>query len=374
MKRISLVTTRMIIAWSGLLLLAAGCGGNKDEAGTEIIRPVRYVQVFASGGERVRSFSGISQAGKESRLSFKVPGNITRLAVAVGDPVDAGDLIARIDPDDYRLQVEEAEANLNRAQAQSRNANAQLDRVRGLYENQHTSLNDLDAAQTAYDVADAAVRSADKGLAQARNQLGYTELKAPVAGDIARVLIEENENVGAGQAVVVLTSGDQADVLVSVPEILIAQIREGEDVDVALDAIPGRQFAAKIIEVGVSATGTATTYPVKVRLAGQHDGIRPGMAAEVRFSFSSESGRERIIVPPVSVGEDRSGRFIFVVEDMKDGIGTARRRNVRVGELLSGGIEITEGLADGEWLVTAGVNKLTDGRSVRLGTSQGSGQ
>jgi len=135
---------------------------------------------------------------------------------------------------------------------------------------------------------------------------------------------------------------------------------------VSFDAIPDGSFPATVTEVGVASVGFATTYPVKVRLETSHEGIRPGMAAEVTFRFSSGDGRERFVVPPVSVGEDDAGRFVFVVEATGDGLGVAKRVPVKVGELTSRGLEITKGLKDGDLLVTAGVSRMTDGQKVRL--------
>ncbi len=90
------------------------------------------------------------------------------------------------------------------------------------------------------------------------------------------------------------------------------------------------------------------------------------MAAEVAFNFQATDNRERFLVPPFAVGEDREGRFVFVVEPQESGLGTVRRRAVTVGELTSDGLEILSGLADGEEVVTAGVTKITDGLTVRI--------
>lgn len=366
--RISRALCLLLVASS-----AAGCSRETEQA-SPVIRPVRYQQVFASGGERTRSFSGVTRAGVESRLSFKVSGTVERVAVEVGDAVSAGDLIARVDPKDYRLQEEEAQASLRRQEAQERNASAAYDRTRSLYENGHASLNDLDAARASFETARAAVRAAEKALELARSQLGYTTLSAPVDGSIASVSVEVNENVQPGQVVAVLTSGSQPEMEVSVPEVLIGDIHAGDAVTVTCDAIPGERFEATVTEVGVAAMGMATTFPVVVRLDEPNPAVRPGMAGEVVFSFASEGGVSRIYAPPPAVGEDRESRFVFVVEDVTEGVGVAKRRTVTVGELTSDGLEIAEGLRDGDLLVTAGVTKLVDGQQVRLlARSGGSG-
>jgi len=95
-------------------------------------------------------------------------------------------------------------------------------------------------------------------------------------------------------------------------------------------------------------------------------GFRSGLAAEVTFRFEGRKGQARMLVPPVAVGEDRDGRFVFVVEEIEGGLGIVRRRPVVVGELTAEGLEILDGLVDGERIVTAGVRRLHDGRKVRL--------
>ncbi len=354
----------ILLAVMPWVLLLPACEG-EEPVREPIIRPVRTQQVFSTGGTRVRTFAGAAQAGLESRLSFKVAGTVRVLNVQVGDVVQAGDLIAELDPIDYRLQVEETEASLERARADLRNAEAKYARTRALYENRNASRDDLDAARAGAESARAQVQSIEKRLELARAQLRYTRLEAPTDGAIAQVGVEANENVQAGQMVVLLTSGARAEVKVGVPGILISRVREGDPVEVTFDAIPGEVFPASVTEVGV-VTGMSTTYPVTVLLEEADPDVRPGMAAEVAFRFGSPEDRERYIVPPIAVGEDRHGRYVFLVEKTSEEMGFTRRRPVKVGELREEGIEILEGVSDGDLLVIAGISKITDGMKVKL--------
>ena len=348
-----------------LIAIVIACGKEQPPP-QEIIRPVRYQPVYATGGGKERWFSGAARADVESRLSFKVAGNVQRIHVEVGDRINKGAMIAELDPTDHQLHVQDEEASLLRAQSQARNARADYSRVQSLYVNQNASRADLDAALADKESADAQVESNTNKLELAKLQLRYTRLTAPVAGSIASVDAEVNENVRSGQSIVMLTGTGSPEVEVTIPEILIYQLREGAEVAVKFDALGGKSFPATITEVGVASVGFATTYPVRVRLEETDSSIRPGMAAEVLFKFESTGGRERFIVPPVAVGEDREGRFVFLVESAENGIGVARRTPVTVGDLSSQGLEITEGLKDGDLLITAGVSRIADGQKVRL--------
>ena len=332
----------------------------------EVLRPVRCTTVYATGGTQERWFSGAARADVESNLSFKVSGTVRAIGVKVGDRVQKGATIAELEPTDYELQVQDAQASLLQAQSQARNAIANYTRVQGLYVNQNASRADLDAALAQKESAEAHVASLEKKLELAQLQLEYTRLTAPVAGSIASVDVEVNENVDAGKSIVMLTGVGRKEVKVTIPEILITQIHDSDAVTVRFDAIAGRTFPGTVTEVGVSSTGFATTYPVRVQLDQAVPEVRPGMAAEVRFRFEGSGGRSAFIVPPVAVGEDREGPFVFVVEATGDGLGVTRRQRVTVGELTSRGLEILTGVEDGDLIVTAGVSRIADGRKVRI--------
>ncbi len=361
---------RRLPALFAAALLAPACGEPPPLA-EPVIRPVRHVIARATGGQRTRTFSGVARAGVESALSFRVAGTIARLSVQVGDQVRAGAPIAHLDPVDYELQVREAEASLRQAEARAGNLEADLRRVRSLYENDNAARTDLDAAVAAFDSAAAQVESVAQRLDLARRQVDYTRLTAPVAGAIAEVLAEVNENVSPGQPVVVLASGSAPEVGFGVPEALIRQIREGMAVAVGFDAIPGQRFEGAVTEVGVTTTATGTTFPVTVRLGPDASDIRSGMAAVVDIVFGDEDAPDRFILPTHAVGEDRAGRFVFVAEPAADGLAVVRRRPVMVGAFAAGGLEVVEGVAEGERVVVAGVNRLRDGDEVRLEAAGG---
>ncbi len=333
------------------------------------IRPVRYLEVFSTGAGRVRTFSGSAQADVETSLSFRVGGNIRRVLVDRGDRVEEEQLIAELDPTDFELQVQEAEAALSQAQAQARRAEADYERVRGLYENRNAAKADLDAIRAAAESARAQIDASVKRLEQARSQLSYTRLRAPASGSIASVPAEVNENVDGGDEIAVLTSGLRPQVYVAVPESLIGEITRGDSVVVTFDALPGRALTAVVTQVGVTATELATTFPVAVQLREATEDVRSGMAADVAFTFGSSDERQRYLVPPQAVLEDRDGRFVFVVEPTSGdpGLGIVHRRVVTVGEITGEGLEVLTGLSDGDRVVTAGVSQIHDGLEVKLG-------
>ncbi len=334
------------------------------------MRLVRTQKVFATSGARTRSFTGAAKAGIESKLSFKVPGTLQQLLVEVGDVVGKGQLIAEIDPRDYELQVEEAEASLAHARAQAVNAQADFQRVRGLFERANASQADYDSARAGQDSARALVRSIEKKLELSQLQLSYTRLESPLDGAVAEVPVEVNENVETGDTIALLNAGARPEVEVAIPEVLIREILQDTPVRITFDAIPNQQISGRVTQVAVAATAGLKTYPVTVLLDRPEARILPGMSAEASFRFGSEDELLRYILPPHAVREDREGRFVYVVAETGDGVGAVERRPVVVGELVGegevAGLEVLEGLSDGERVVTVGASRIEDGQQVRL--------
>lgn len=359
---------RSIVAIFMIFLLAA-CGEEQQVA--ELIRPVKYTEVIQTGGNRSRTFSGIAKAGVEFDLSFKVSGNILYLPVNVGDTVKKRHVIAELDPQDYLLKKQESEATLISAQAQSRNADADYARIKELYENNNASKGELDSARALSESAKAQVDAAQKRLDIDNLQLSYTKLVSPVDGSIAEVPVDINENVNAGTTIVFITSGNEVKVEVAIPEILISKIKKDSMASVRFDSMPEKKFPAIVTEVGVSSTAAATTYPVTVELKRTNEELLPGMAAEVSFEFKNGE-QQRIIVPIVAVGEDKSGRYVYILEKISQKeqasfkTGFTKRISVKVGEITPDGIEILEGLKEGDLLVTAGVRRIKDATEVKL--------
>lgn len=332
----------------------------------EIIRPVRFAEVITTGGKRIRTFSGVAKAGTESNLSFKVAGTIQQIPVQVGDQVNQGQLLAKMDPADYQLQVQEAEAALRQAQSQARNAESNYGRIQVLYENNNASQNDLETARTAFESATAQVESIQNRLQLAELRVSYTDLKAPSEGQIASIDADVNENVSVGRSIMTLVSGEKPEVEIAVPEVLISSVQQGSQCEIEFDALPNQRFRAIVSEVGIAPTRFATTFPVIARIDSSDSRIRPGMTADVLLTLVSQSSEQKTIIPAIAVGEDRNGTFVYVLEPSDSTYNLARRRDVIVGNLTSEGMEILSGLVEGELVATAGVHQLQDAQKVSL--------
>ena len=345
-------------------LLVAACGESPDVV-EERLRPVRYVTITDGDGFRDRSFSGTSKSSRESRLSFKISGTVVDVPVQIGERLNAGDLIARIDPASYELQAQQAQAALVEAQANDRRAAANYDRTKGLYANDNASLNDLESARAEAESAQAVVASATKALEIAQLNVSYTQLLAATGCSIASLDVEVNENVSAGQQVALVSCGDEFEVNVDLPESLIGNVNKDTQVSIQFGAIPDAVLAGEITEVAVASASGSAAFPVVIRVLDSHPSLRSGLAADVTFQFDSGAAQSAVVLPVTAVINRPEGTSVFVAERSEvEGESIVRRRAVTLGELTQSGIEVIEGLEVGDRVITAGISVIRDGQRV----------
>ena len=355
---------RIDIAIMALVLTA--CSEPVSEP-AQVLRPVKHTIVH-SGAEAIRNrvFSGTTHAAQETDLSFKVDGTITRVGVNVGDKVQRGDLIAELDPETLRVELEQARASQAQAEASRRQAEAEYQRVRRLFANNNASQNELDTALANAESAKAAFNADSQSLRLAEIRLDYTRIIADGDCTVASVNVEPNENVGVGSTIAQVNCGDGWELKIDVPESLISTFFEGLTGSVQFSALRGKLFPAEVTEIG-TATGGNTTFPVTLTLDEIPQIIRSGLAAEVTFQFEDQlAGDTGFYLAPSVVGQDEAGTFVYVIEPSEQpGAAILRRRSVEVGGISEIGLEILGGLNDGDKVVTAGQSTASDGLLVR---------
>ncbi len=350
-----------------LSFLLAACG-QADPPYEPGPRPVKTVIVDEPRSKVTRSFSGMARASRDTVLSFRVPGSLQELPVRVGRRVVTGDLIARLDPKDYELKVKELEAQTAQARAAFNRARADYERVRGLYEVGNVSKSELDHAQAGFESAQAQREAVLKNLELVRQQLSYTRLHAPLSGSVSAVPVENFQTVQAGQPIAILSTDDDLEFEVGLPDHLIHQIQVGGEARVVFDILPGRPFKALVSEVSIT-PGPMSTFPVKLSLEEPSPRLRPGMIGTAHFELDQNDAKTFMLVPSESVFGLPSGeQAVWIVEPESK---TVHQRKVKVGRLLPEGLQILSGIEGGDRVVVRGVHRLEEGHQVRLlGNSQ----
>ena len=343
-----------------VVMLLVGC--QAEPVADPVIRPVRTEVAHLSGAELRGTFSGVAEAGDEATLSFATGGTIEDVVVKIGDRVKAGAVLARLDDTQLQLQVGQARASLAQAAANLTLAKQSLDRTEALYINDNASAAELESARANHASAAASHSSASRSLSIARDQLDGAILEANRDGSVSAVLVTENENVGGGTPVVVLTPEQQLQVTVAVPGRWVGRLASGHPATARFKEIGNAEITATVTEVGV--TGESGSFSVTVELDQLDARIRPGMGSDVSFVVEA-SGEQQLELPLSAVGEDSDGRHVWVVEETGNGAAAVKRVAVTTGDLMGDRI-VVDGVEPGARVVTAGVSLLFEGRPVRV--------
>lgn len=344
------------------LMISAGCS-DQDKQTQAVSRPVKVFRIEDTATVGVMSFAGEVRARIETPLSFRVGGKLLERKVDVGDPVRKGQLLAMLDGNDYRLAVQGLKAQLASAQADSHFLRDDLVRYRELLAQQVISPPEFERHETAYTTARERTAALEAQLGQALNQLTYTELHAARDGVVTALAVESGQVLAAGQAVVTLAQLDEKEIHFDVPEHRLPEIKRQQDVNVALWADDNRRFKARIREIASSADPASRTYRVKATLLEGIDVAQLGMTATVHIAANTASG---IAIPLSAVYTPQNQPDHPTVWLVDEQAATVKSMPVRLGETLDGERIAVEGLAAGQLLVSAGVQRLAEGQAVRL--------
>jgi len=241
-----------------MALTLAAC--SHHEAPVETIRPVQLLQVKVGAAGEQSVYAGEVKPRHEADLGFRIGGKIVARLVDVGATVKAGQVLARVDPADVGLQAEAAKAQLAAAETEASFAKAELDRYQGLLDQKFISQSALDAKRNAYNSNRAKYEQARAQLAVTRNQANYSTLVADHDGVITAVNADVGQVVQPGQAIFRLARQDEPEVLFSVPENRLAELKAATTIVVALWADRSKLYPAKIREIAPSVDSTTRTF------------------------------------------------------------------------------------------------------------------
>lgn len=330
------------------LAVVAGCNNQAAEK-KDIIRKVKLATVCEADSIEYRSYSGIINEKSEVGLAFRVAGPIQQIEVDEGDYVRKGELVARIDPRDYGIQ-------LKTAQGQYEKVKAEAERVIELRERNSVAGND-------YDKAVAGLKMAEANLERAKNQMNDTQLLAPISGYIQEVNFEEGEMVDAGMPVASLLDVTSYEVEVELPLSMYAN-REN------FIAFTGKQPSVSENEFPLQFVGFSKTannnqlYSLKLRPATSiTQKLTPGMNTEVTIAIKTGSERN-LCVPLNAVFKKNDETYVWVFYPDEN---VVKSRSVTTGELTGENlVTLTSGVQAGERVVAAGVHHLQENQEVEI--------
>lgn len=342
----------------------------KEAEEKEVIRPVRTFEIPSAGRFSQRNFPGRAKATQEVDLAFRVAGPLIEFPVNVGDEVKAGEIVARIDPRDFEVNVKSAQGKLDNAIAALRRAQSEYQRELNILKQDPgaTSKTAVDRKREQRDKARADIKSLEANLDSAKDQLEYTYLKAPFDGNVVSTFVENFENVQAKQPILRILDDSKIEMVINIPESLISLAPHVEDILVEFDTYPGIKISAIIKEIGTEASETTRTFPVTL-IMDQPEGIRilPGMAGKAQGTPPKDKSIRTfgIEIPITSVFTDEGSgdTFVWVVDETES---VVHKRQIETGEIADNGIQVLSGVDEGEIIASAGVHYLFEGQKVKL--------
>jgi len=344
---------RAFSALTATLLCVAGCSSEPKSATVPLAAApltVRVAEVVVANGQDSVSGTGTVRFRRETQLGFNTGGRLQRLTVREGDRVVPGQPLAALDA----VPVSAAMAS---AAAEARRADADLRRMRGLAANGWVTRARLESAEASAQAAAAAVRA--RGF-DAR----YATITASTQGVVLRRLAEPGQMMAVGTPVVTLGETASGFVLrVPLPDSEVTRLTIGSTAEVRLPALSPAPIAARVQEIAARGDDRTGTFQVELALPSV-PGLRSGLVGDTRIAARPTAAVHGFIVPASAIFAARADEgFVYVVTQ-----GRVYARMVGVGAVSDAGISVTSGLRAGERVVTSGVDRLSEGASVKIAT------
>jgi RND family efflux transporter MFP subunit len=342
------------------LALAACTEGKSEVKDQPPIRPVLAQQVRFEPAVQERSFVATVRPRIESDLGFRVAGKVARRLVEVGETVKAGQVLATLDEADLGLQLDQAEAELRAASGNQMQAQAELKRSKTLRKDGWVTDADLERQRATADEADSRVLRAERAVSLAGNSLAYASLRADADGVVTATAVEPGQVVETAKMAIRVARLEEKEAVVAVPEALVERLSKGI-AKVSLWSQPDHAYDARLRELSPGADAATRTYQARFSILDAGEDVHFGMTATVTLSDPASGKIARL--PLSAVIDEGKGPALFVV-DRKTG--SLEHKPVDVVGYEARDVLVKGGVAEGEWIVALGTQKLDTAQKVRV--------
>lgn len=336
----------------GLRGSASATAPKSSETSQPAVRPPEGVAVetaiavATTSTEDLRAI-GTLQSDESVQVSPEIAGRVTEIPLSEGKPVATGDVLVKLDDALALAEVADTQARYNLAVGNLRRADR-------LAESGNVTERARDEATTNAETSRAA-------LELAKVRLDKHTIRAPFSGVAGIRRISPGAYVAAGDAIVNLEKIDTLKIDFKLPERYLAQVKVGQNIEINVDALPGRTFIGTIYVIDPHLDVNGRALAIRARLENPDLALRPGLFA--RISVKGQAKRSVIVVPESAIVPRGQDKFIFRVEN-----GEARETKVTLGNRKDGQVEVLEGLMAEEIVVVAGQQKLRNGSPVEIVT------
>jgi RND family efflux transporter MFP subunit len=361
---------KIILSWLAVAALSilplyffVACSSHKNaEQGpapiTVVVEKPRSIQDI----QTVPVSGSVVSPDAPSNVSFLVTGRVAQVIPREGEYVKKGQLLASLDPTEYRLAASASAAQVEQAKVAFLRAEDEYQRMRFLYESKSLAENDFQKFRAARDGAQQQLEQAMAGEQISRKRLSDATLHAAIDGFITRRSIEPGEMASPGRPVFEIARLDPVEVSVGVPETDIQLVKIGQKATVTVPALPGQSFNGTVRVINVAADLSTRTYMTRISVLNPKHILKVGMVAEAKIR-----GDRRInsmVLPGEAVVRDPQGAttvFVYYPEQRR-----VYARRIETGSVYDTAIEVKKGLAGSEWIVISGQDKLRDGALVSV--------
>lgn len=305
-----------------------------------------------------RSFSGTLQARYQSMLGFRIAGKIIQRSVEVGDRVQKGQVLFKLDPTDYDLQLQVARADLEAAKSQLVQIQAEEQRLSILRKTQSASQSDYDLALAARDTARSRLQAAINREMLAQNQRQYADLTADQDGLVTRLIAEVGQVVSAGQPVAQWVHGTELEAVVSIPESMQSALRECRAA-VEFWSSPGISIPCQLREISPVADPSSRTYDARFTLVNPPKDLAIGMTANVVIYRDKDEG---VAVPMSAIAQSQNKPIVWRILEQ----GHLQAVPVEILKYGSQTATVKGSLAPGDQIISAGVQRIDSQCQVRI--------
>ncbi len=330
-------------------LLAAGlalaCSSAEAQDNKAAAVPVEAAKVVAAPLSEQVTAIGTLLSDEAVTISSEIPGRLKEIHFQEGQPVDKGALLFTLDDSVYRAQLADAEAKLKLAEQTNK-------RTSQLFTNKYATAQSADESASNLAVSTAAVELA-------RVQLEKSHIVAPFSGIIGLRHVSVGEYITAGQPLVNLEAIDPVKADFRVPEKFLPAIRVGQTIRVKVDAFPDDTFEGQVYAIDPRLDVSGRSLLVRAMVPNTDQRLRPGLFARVTVLLQLKE--DALSIPEQAIVPQGDSQFVFKIVD-----GKAALTKVVTGTRREGRVEIVEGLAAGDEVVTAGQLKIRDGSAVSI--------
>ncbi len=318
---------------------------DNDDNDSTIVIPVEVMDVSRGTISAYYSNTASLEAVEEASVVSKVRGIVQEIRVEEGDQVRAGQVIAKIEDDQYRIEAERAKATMDRMYNDYQRNAELFDKELISAEVYENSRFEYESQKSAYELA----------------QLNYqhTNIKSPISGVISERFIKVGNMIGTDQQVFQVTDFDPIQAVIYIPEHERSKIRVGQRAELTADALPGTLFFGKVERISPIIDPTTGTFKATVYMDLGQEELRPGMFGRVKIVYDTRENTK--MIPKAAIISEDEIQSVFVIKDS-----LAFRKVIRTGYVNGTNIEVIEGLEDGEIVVTTGQGSLADSTKVNI--------